>query len=155
MEQIPSIQYLEDKGIGYKIKTFPEDTDKGTGPIAKVLGVEPDVVIKTLIMKGTSGKIYVCLIGGEAKLRVKKLKKITQEKDIQMAPSSDILEATGYAIGAIPPFALKNKLDVFMDESLKKHQELYVGAGKFGYEIIMTPENLQKATDGNFVNIIK
>jgi Cys-tRNA(Pro)/Cys-tRNA(Cys) deacylase len=155
IDGIPAMKYLEEKGIPFKVKPFPEDTEKGTLPIAKVLGVKPGVVIKTLIMKGHSGKLYLCLIGGESKLHYKKFKKIVGEDDIVMATPSEIHEHTGYEIGAIPPFALKNSIDVYIDDSLKKNNELYVGAGRFGYDIILSPDNLQKATDGKFVDITK
>ncbi|MFC2143858.1 aminoacyl-tRNA deacylase [Candidatus Aenigmatarchaeota archaeon] len=155
MDDISAIKYLEENGIPFKVKTFPEDTEKGTLTIAKVLGVKPEIVVKTLIMKGHSGKLYLCLIGGESKLHYKKFKKIIEEEDMTMASPSEIHEQTGYEIGAIPPFALKNRIDVYIDDSLRENDELYVGAGRFGYEIMISPDNLQKATDGKFVDIIK
>jgi Cys-tRNA(Pro)/Cys-tRNA(Cys) deacylase len=155
MNKIPAIEYLKEKGIPFEIKTFPEDTERGTMPIARVLGVDPKIVVKTLVLKGSFQKFYICLTGGDSKLDFDLLKKAAGERDIAMASPKEILEQTGYKVGAIPPFALRNELPVFIDETLARCETLYVGAGKFGNEILLSPDNLLKATNGVFAGIVR
>lgn len=155
MEELSSIKYLEEKQIPFEVREFPESTEKSLENIAKILSLRPIQVVKTLIVKGKSGKFYICLIGGNQELHHKKLKKETNEKDIMMAPIDEIYMQTGYHVGAIPPFGLKNKLDTYIEESLKSEEILSVGTGKWGFEILLTTDDLQKATEGKFVKIIK
>jgi Cys-tRNA(Pro)/Cys-tRNA(Cys) deacylase len=155
MDKIPAIEYLREKGIPFDIKTFPEDTEKGSLSIARVLGVDPRTVVKTLVLKGSSKKFYICLTGGDSTLDFDLLKRATGERDIAMASPKEILEQTGFRVGAIPPFAIKNELPVFIDETLAQCETLYVGAGRFGNEILLSPDNLLKATNGVFAGIVR
>ncbi|MHA2294878.1 MAG: aminoacyl-tRNA deacylase [Candidatus Hodarchaeales archaeon] len=155
MDDLPTIKYLKDKKIAFEIKTFPESTEKATESISRALGIQLNMVVKTLIFKGKSGTFYNCLIGGDGKIHYKKLKKLTEEKNIRMATPNEILAITGYKVGAIPPFALKNGIKTFIEITLNNEDILLVGAGKFGFEIVLTPEDLKKATDGEFVDIVK
>jgi Cys-tRNA(Pro)/Cys-tRNA(Cys) deacylase len=155
MDKIPAIEYLKEKGIPFDIKTFPEDTGRGTLPIARVLGIDPKIVVKTLVLKGSSKKFYVCLAGGDSTLDFDRVKRAVGERDIAMASPQEILEQTGFKVGAIPPFALRNDLPVFIDETLRQCEILYVGAGKFGNEILLSPDNLLKATNGVFAGIVR
>ena len=106
-----------------------------------------------MVFEGKSGKSFICLAKASSKVSTKKLKNITHEEDVKMASPDEIYEVTGYRVGAIPPFALKSQIEVYIDSPLKNEKEVYVGAGKFGYEIILTPENLKKVTHGSFCQI--
>lgn len=72
-----------------------------------------------------------------------------------MATPDEILRVTGYKIGAIAPFTLVNQLKTFIDMNLLDKSVLYVGAGKFGVELTLKPENLAQITEGDFVEITK
>ena len=146
---------LKEKRISFDVKMFPETTKKGLESISKALGVNPKRVVKTLILRGQSETFFNCLVGGDGRLDYRKLKRITEEKDIRMATPEEIFNITGYRIGAIPPFTLKNRIKTYLEITLRSRDVLYVGAGVYGIEIVIHPEDLKKATDGEFVDIIK
>lgn len=72
-----------------------------------------------------------------------------------MATPDEIFNITGYGIGEIPPFALKNRIKTYIELTLRCKDVLYVGAGVYGIEIVINPEDLENATDGEFGDIIK
>jgi Cys-tRNA(Pro)/Cys-tRNA(Cys) deacylase len=155
MDRIPAIEFLKDTGVEFDIITFPKSTNKGIEAISKALEIDTEKVVKTLIFIGRSGVHYNCLLGGNSRVDYKKLKKITEEKSIRLATPDEILQVTGYQVGAIPPFALKTNLKTLIEISLRSQNILYVGAGKFGVEICLNPEDLRKITKGEFVDISK
>jgi len=152
MEKLPSMKYLDELQITYDVKEVV--IIKDTTEVGPKLGIDVNQAMKTLVVKGSSGKFYLCIIGAGQRLKIKKLKKIVDEQDIQMATSEEIQEQTGYAVGGVPAFSLKNKLIVFIETTLQQYDIIAVGAGKSGVEIMFSPQDLQKASEGNFVDII-
>jgi asparaginyl-tRNA synthetase len=81
------------------------------------------------------------------------LKKILKESDVVMATHEEIEEQTGCKIGSIASFGIKNKLKTLIAKELFEHEEIYVGTGVFGFDFVMSPEDLKKATDGETEDI--
>lgn len=153
--RIKTSKVLEKLNLPVKIVNFPTKNVKGVTDIAKILKVRPEQVVKTLILKGKSGKFYLCLTGGNSKLDYKALKRLLKEKDIMMATPDEIYDQTGYKLGAIPAFELKNKLKTILASTLQDEDKLYIGTGKFGYDFVLSPSDLQKATGAILKNIVK
>jgi len=150
-EELKSVQYLKEQNISYKFIDI--GSFKDLNEAATKLNVKSSQVIKTLVMKGKSGKVYICLLASDQKLNLQELKTVANESDVHMASPEEILNETGFVVGAIPPFGLKNKLTTFIESTLQKEDVVVVGGGKKGTEIFVTPANLLKATEGKFVNI--
>lgn len=153
MNELDSIRFLRQTNIKYDVKDIASFSNLEEA--AKLLKLNVVQVIKTLIVKGKSGKFYICLIGGNHQLHTKKIKRLLDEDDIKLAPIDEILEQTGFNVGAVPPFALKQKFVTLIEESLKEYEVLAVGAGKKGVEILLSPDNLILATEGKFESIVK
>jgi prolyl-tRNA editing enzyme YbaK/EbsC (Cys-tRNA(Pro) deacylase) len=84
----------------------------------------------------------------------KKLKKVINEKSVRMATPDEILSVTGYQVGAIPPFALKNQLKTFLDAKTQHKSMVYVGAGKLCVEPFIWPAKLEPIIEGNFIVLL-
>ncbi len=98
---------------------------------------------------------YDDVIGvADLKIRSRRFARIAGETHVAMASPAEILQQTGYAVGAIPPFGLARALPVFIDKALASCEVLYVGSGAFGTEVLISPENLRKATEGTFADIV-
>jgi len=151
--EFDSQKTLAEHGLPIKFVEFPDKEVKGVVEIAASLGVKPEQVVKTLVMKGSSGNLYLCLVGGNAKILPKKLKKLLSESDVKMASPGEISEATGYQVGAIPAFGLKSTLRTLIDSSLEQFPELYVGTGVFGFDYVMSPQDLKIASGGEYADI--
>jgi len=155
MKELASVKFLKTRKIPFEVKQFDTDISKGVINIAQFFGIDPTLVLKTIILQGRSGKTYLCLVESNEKIDLKQVKRITDEKDVTMASPEVILEQTGFQVGAIPPFGLKNTLPVFISSTVKDQNLVTVGAGEYGKEIFLSAQDLQKATNGTFADITK
>lgn len=151
---LPSYKYLDDLSIPYQKLSFPTSTEKGAGNVATVLGFFPRQMIKTLIFQTDNGEKVLVMVGGDQNVVSSKLKKAIGSKNIQMASPEVVQEVTGYVIGSIPPFSWQPEgFRSFLDASLLKEKELGVGTGQWGEEIIISPEDLVKASKATVVEL--
>lgn len=150
---LPAHEHLNKLGIPYRSLTFPETTDKGAANVAKALGFRERQMVKTLIFQTDTGECALIMLGGDQNAISGHLKKVLGSRNIKMAAPETVKAVTGYAIGSIPPFHWQpDNFKSFLEESLMAEDELGVGAGKWGNEIIITPENLIAACEAQVVN---
>ena len=94
------------------------------------------------------------MLGGDQNAVSGNLKKAISSRNIQMASPEVVKEMTGYVIGSIPPFCWQpDGFRAFLEASLVNEPILGVGAGEWGNEIMITPENLIKASKAIVVNL--
>lgn len=104
--------------------------------------VDPDQIGKTLSFK-LEGRPILIVVAGTAKIDNKKYKSHFSKKAKMLKPE-EALEHTGHAIGGVCPFGLKEPMDVYLDISLKKHQEIIPAAGDHKSSIRLTLEELER-----------
>jgi asparaginyl-tRNA synthetase len=151
---LPSIDFLDEKGIAYTVKEFSPETPKGAENVALQFNKDPRSFIKTLVFAGKTGKLYLIMVGGDQNVNNTALKEATGEPEITMADPERIKDELGYIIGSIPPFALKHNVPVFIEESLQTEEVFGVGSGQWGIEIFIKPEDLKNATNAKYANLI-
>jgi Cys-tRNA(Pro)/Cys-tRNA(Cys) deacylase len=96
------------------------------------------------------------MVGGDQNIVSGNLKKAAGSRNIKMASYEAVKETTGYAIGSIPPFSWQPEgFRTFMDISLMNEPVLGVGTGVWGHEILITPENLVRASGAILVNLVE
>jgi Cys-tRNA(Pro)/Cys-tRNA(Cys) deacylase len=95
------------------------------------------------------------MVGGDQNIVSGNLKKAAGSRNIKMAGYEAVQETTGYVIGSIPPFSWQpESFRTFLDVSLIDEPVLGVGTGVWGHEILITPENLVKASGAILVNLV-
>ena len=92
------------------------------------LGCEVGAIVKSLLFR-TENSFILCLVSGDKKCSLNKLKKITQKNDLCMASPEQVKTQTGYTIGGVSPVGLLNDIEIFMDNSLERFDKLYAAAG--------------------------
>ncbi len=152
--RLPAHEYLDKLGIPYQPFEFPVTTPKGAANVARALGYQERQMVKTLIFESDRGGRVLVMVGGDQSAISGHLKQAIGSRNIKMASPKVIKETTGYEIGSIPPFHWQpDGFRSFLDESLMREPVLGVGAGLWGNEIVITPENLVKATRAIVVNL--
>ncbi len=135
---------LDKKKIKYK-SHFYGDTDAVSGAdVADVLAEDPACVFKTLVTSGKSGSHYVFVIPVTKELDLKKAAKSVSEKSVEMVKSKELLGLTGYIHGGCSPIGMKKFFRTVVDISAERHDYIYVSAGKIGYQIEISLDNLRK-----------
>ncbi|HUI89901.1 MAG TPA: YbaK/EbsC family protein [Anaerolineales bacterium] len=152
--KLPSHLFLDSLGIPYDTKSFPPSTEKGAANVANALGFPERQAVKTLIFQVDTGERVLVLLGGDQNAVSGNLKKAIGSRNIQMAAPEVVKETTGYVIGSIPPFSWQRQgFRSFLEASLANEPMLGVGAGQWGEEIFITPQNLIKASRAIVVNL--
>ncbi|MDQ0816106.1 Cys-tRNA(Pro)/Cys-tRNA(Cys) deacylase [Bacillus pumilus] len=147
MKVLPAHEFLNQHSIPYEIKAFSSETEKGAANVAAALGFRERQMIKTLIFETGEGEQLLVMVGADQHIKSGKLKKAAGSRNIKMASSEKVLEVTGYRIGSIPPFCWQPEgFRTIIEASLLEEEVLGVGAGEWGNEILITPEQLVKAS---------
>lgn len=152
--KLPAHIYLDGLGIPYEPRDFPDTTEKGAASVARALNFPERQAVKTLIFQADTGERVLVMLGGDQSAISGHLKKAIGSRDIRMAAPEVVKETTGYVIGSIPPFCWQPEgFRSFLEASLLHEPMLGVGAGQWGEEIFITPENLIKASRAMPVNL--
>ncbi len=151
---LPSHTYLDKHNIPYERKSFPPETEKGAANVGRVLGFGERQAVKTLIFQVDTGERVLVMLGGDQNAISGNLKKAIGSRNIRMAEPDIVKETTGYVIGSIPAFGWQPpEFRSFLEASLVNEPILGTGAGQWGEEIMITPENLIRASSAIVVNL--
>lgn len=152
--QLPAHDYLDALEIPYHRLHFPSTTEKGAANVAKALGFRERQMVKTLIFETDSNVKALIMVGGDQNVISGHLKKALGSRNISMASRENVLSLTGYEVGSIPPFHWQPEdFQSFLDRSLLEEEVLGVGAGQWGHEIVIRPDDLVKASRCRVINL--
>jgi len=155
MHTFPAHLYLDELNIPYVKAEFSPEIEKGAASVARALGYRARQMIKTLIFELDTGERILVMVGGDQNIVSGNLKKAAGSRNIKMASYEAVKETTGYVVGSIPPFSWQPQgFRTFLDASLMNEPVLGVGTGEWGQEILITPENLVKASGAIPVNLV-
>ena len=119
---------------------------------ASSLGCEVGAIVKSLLFR-TENSFILCLVAGDKKVSLNKIKKILKIKDISMAIADDVKKITGYTIGGVSPIGHLNKINIYIDNSLERFTSLFAAAGHPNCVFKIDFKNLQKITNGSIKEI--
>ena len=114
---------------------------------ASSLGCEVGAIVKSLLFK-TDNTFSLFLVAGDKKVSLNKIKKTLNLKNVCMASAEEVKKVTGYTIGGVSPVGHLNKINIFVDISLERFNELYAAAGHPNCVFKINFINLQKITNG-------
>ena len=105
-----------------------EKTARTAKEAANALNCEEGAIVKSLVFK-TETEFLVCLISGDKRCSLNKLKKVISKKDVSMASADEVKAQTGFTIGGVSPVGHINNLDIIIDKTLERFQIVYAAAG--------------------------
>lgn len=143
-EKTNVMRILDQKKIDY-ISHSHEGTGAVSGiEVAEALGQNPDFVFKTLVTEGKSKEHYVFVIPVASELDLKKAAHAVSEKSVSMIKSKELLPLTGYIHGGCSPIGMKKFFKTVIDESALECEKIVFSAGKIGYQVEMSLDELSK-----------
>lgn len=149
------MRILDKAKIEYKSYSYA-DTNAISGiEVAQVLNQNPEHVFKTLVTIGKSKNYYVFLVPVAEELDLKKAAECVNEKSIEMIKSKDLLAVAGYIHGGCSPIGMKKAFITTIHKSAANFETIIFSAGKIGYQVELSLENLKKVIDFNLAEIIK
>ena len=125
-----------------------EDTARTANDAATALGCNVGAIVKSLLFK-TGETFCLCLVSGDKRCSLNKLKKTLQKKDVSMANADEVKKNTGFSIGGVAPVAHETSLDILIDNSLNRFPYIFAAAGHPNCVFKITYDDLIKITKGS------
>ena len=119
---------------------------------ANSLNCEVGAIVKSLLIK-IENDFLLCLVSGDKRCSLNKLKKISEKKIVRMASADEVKSQTGYTIGGVSPVGHINKIQIFIDNSLSRFTDIFAAAGHPNVIFKINYEKLIQITKGDVKDI--
>ena len=129
-----------------------EKTARTAKEAANALNCEEGAIVKSLVFK-TETEFLVCLVSGDKRCSLNKLKKVISKKDVSMASADEVKAQTGFTIGGVSPVGHINNLDIIIDKTLERFQIVYAAAGHPNSIFKIDISKLKDLTKGSIEDI--
>jgi len=151
----PAIQLARQSRIQHAIHEYHHEAAAESYGMeaAEKLGLSPERVFKTLVVKLDGRDLAVAVIPVASMLSMKLIAKAGGAKKANMAEQSEVERSTGYVLGGVSPLGQKKRLKTFIDISASDFETVFVSAGRRGLEIELMPGDLERLTSGSLVAI--
>lgn len=154
-EKTNVMRILDQKKIEYLEHCYVSTSAISGEEVASVLGENPSQVFKTLVTIGNTKNHYVFLVPVNKELDLKKAAKAVNEKSIEMIKSKELLPLTGYIHGGCSPIGMKKQFQTIIDITANEFETIIFSAGKIGYQVELSLNNLRKAINFKLEDISK
>ena len=131
-----------------------ENSARTAQDAAKALDCNVGAIVKSLLFRAGDDFI-LCLVAGDKRCSLNKLKKLKDKKDISMASPEEVKTQTGYTIGGVSPIGHINNIEIIIDKSLERFNQLFAAAGHPNCVFKINFINIQKITNGKVEDIIE
>ncbi|MDC3000647.1 YbaK/EbsC family protein [Candidatus Pelagibacter sp.] len=129
-----------------------ENSAKTAMDAANSLNCEVGAIVKSLLIK-IENDFLLCLVSGDKRCSLNKLKKISEKKNVRMASADEVKSQTGYTIGGVSPVGHINNITIFVDNSLSRFKDIFAAAGHPNVIFKINYEKLIQITKGNVKDI--
>ena len=148
------MRILDKMKIEYKSHSYANTNAISGIDVANALNQNPNQVFKTLVTVGKTNKYYVFLVPVADELDLKKAADSVNEKAIEMLKATDLLAVTGYIHGGCSPIGMKKSFFTTIDESATNFETIIFSAGKIGYQVEVSLEELKKTIRFSIADIV-
>ncbi len=143
-EKTNVMRILDQKKIEYKSYSYLQTGAVNGMEVAQALDEDPGMVFKTLVTVGKSKTNYVFVVPVNKELNLKKAAHSVGEKSIEMIKQKELLPLTGYIHGGCSPIGMKKQFAITIDRSAEKYGRIIFSAGKIGFQVEVSLEDLKK-----------
>ena len=152
MDKTNVMRVLDAKKIKYNHYTYPTDLLDGVS-VARALNQDENKVFKTLVTI-TNNVCYVFVIPVCKTLDLKKAAKSVGVKSLDMLPQKELLVRCGYIHGGCSPIGMKKLYKTVVDISAKNYDTIIFSAGKIGYQVELSPNDLASVIPVEFESVV-
>lgn len=105
----------------------------------------PEQIVRSILFQIKPGEFVMALMAGPDQINWKKLRQLVKRSRVRMATQDEVLEVTGYRVGTVSPFGIKNQIRIMIDTSVFREEEISIGSGVRNTAILMKSEDISKA----------
>lgn len=148
----PAIDLLVKHKIAHQVHEYQHDPSCQAYGLeaAEKIGVAPELVFKTLVVKLDGKTLAVAIIPVAEKLSMKAIAKAAKAKKAVMAEAAEVQRSSGYVLGGVSPLGQKRLLTTVIDDSAVNLLQMYVSGGRRGLDIALAPEDLKQLLKASF-----
>ncbi len=147
---------LDGLGIQYTLREYDVDPNDLTAEtVAAKIGMPPEQVFKTLVVRGDRGGVYLVVVPGNAELDLKALARITRDRKVEMVPLSEVTQLTGYIRGGVTALGGKRDYPVFVDETMELFDTISISAGMRGTQMLLSPGDYLRVVNATVGSIAR
>ena len=146
------IKVLRDFDPSLKVEVLNSSARTAVDAAAS-LNCEVGAIVKSLLLR-TDDIFILCLVSGDKRCSLNKIKKMINKKDVSMANADQVKSQTGFSIGGVSPVAHLEKIKILVDSSLSRYENVYAAAGHPNSIFKITYKQLIKLTDGKEEDIV-
>ena len=144
-------KFLKDFDQSMEVITL-ENSARTAEDAAIALNCNVGAIVKSLLFRSEKD-YFLCLVSGDKRCSLNKLKKILDEKDVSMANPEDVKKITGYTIGGVSPVGHLSKLKIYIDTNLERFTNVFAAAGHPNCVFEIEFNQLIKLTNGQMKEI--
>lgn len=154
MQKTNVMRMLDKAKITYTVKEYEVDESDLSGThVAECVGMDTDVVFKTLVAKGDKTGFCVFCIPCADELDLKKAAKVSGNKRVELLPLKDLLPTTGYIRGGCSPIGMKKQFPTYINETAMLFEEIAVSGGMRGVQVILSPDTLNDFVGASYADL--
>lgn len=144
---------LDELKVKYELREYEVDLeDLSAGSVARKIGLTPEQVFKTLVVRGDRAGVCMAVVPANAELNLKALAKLAGDRKMELVPLKEVQPLTGYIRGGVTALACKKEYPVFIDETAILFEQISVSAGVRGTQVLLRPDDyirVVKAVSGD------
>ncbi|MFL5322534.1 MAG: Cys-tRNA(Pro) deacylase [Myxococcaceae bacterium] len=138
---------LDGLKIAYELRDYEVDeNDLSAETVARKVGMPPEQVFKTLVVRGDRHGICLAVVPGHMEVDLKALARLTGDRKADTVPLKEVQPLTGYIRGGVTVFGGKKDYPVLVDESMQRFDKVAVSAGVRGTQIVLAPSDYLRAS---------
>ena len=154
MSKTNAARILDQLGISYELRDYEVDPDDlAAETVAAKVGLPPEQVFKTLVVRGERNGVAFAVIPGNYELDFKLLARAMQDKKADIVPLKEVQPLTGYIRGGVTALGAKKEFPVFLDETVILHDVISISAGQRGTQVLIKPDDYIRATGATVAEI--
>ena len=138
----PAVRLLRQEQVAFTAHPYAYEEKGGTAVSARELGVDEHAVIKTLIMEDDRGAPLIVLMHGDRQVSTKELARVIGAKTVASCAPAVADRHSGYQVGGTSPFATRQPMPVYLEETILELPKIYINGGKRGFLVGLAPREV-------------
>ena len=155
MEQPPASIALEKLNIPHQVFRHEKPLTSFEQAAAE-RNQRPEQIVRSILFQVRPGEFVMVLVAGQQQVDWRKFRQLVGRSRVRMATEEEVLEVTGYRVGTVSPFGLKNSVKILIDESVLREEELSLGSGARQMAILMKSADLRRVlSEAEIVSLLE
>ena len=147
---------LDRAGVVYELRDYVVDeTDLSAPHVAAAIGMPPEQVFKTLVVRGDRTGVLLACIPANCELDLKGLASASGNKKVELVAVKEVLDLTGYIRGGVSPVGTRKPYPLYLDETAELWDRISVSAGIRGCQMLLAPGDLVRVVDARYCDIAR